>query len=208
MLGLVNRSIQCFVQDTYGPRAWGAVARDLDIDAEGFETMLVYDDATTQALVATVARHLGKAPEMVLEDVGTWLVSHPNTEGIRRLLRFAGDSFLEFLHSLDDLPDRARLAVPDLELPELELRDLGEGSFHLFVRGEPAGVADVLTGVLRAMADDYGALVLLEQGPRTAGARRIDIRLLDMDFATGRSFSLAGPQGRPCGRDRGQGTGP
>ncbi len=62
---------------------------------------------------------------MLLEDLGTYLVSHPNVQGLRRLLRFGGAGFIDFLHSLDELHDRARLAVPDLDLPQLELRDHG-----------------------------------------------------------------------------------
>jgi hypothetical protein len=51
--------------------------------------------------------------------------------------------------------------------------------------------------MLRAMADDYGALVLLDH--RGADSKRavIEVRLLDPAFADGRSFDLcAGPVAR------------
>lgn len=191
MHGLINRSIQCFVRDTYGVDRWQAIAEAVGIGPEGFESMLVYDDALGSDLLGEVVRQLDKPEEMVLEDVGTYLVSHANTEAIRRLLRFGGETFVDFLHSLDDLPDRAKLAVADLELPELELTDREDGNFILHVRGMHPGFAFVLVGVLRTMADDYGALVLLDHQSSPDGDRAVLIGVLDSSFAEGRRFSLA-----------------
>ncbi|SNS48515.1 heme NO-binding domain-containing protein [Tropicimonas sediminicola] len=191
MHGLINRSIQCFVRDTYGVERWLSIAKAVGIGPEGFEAMLVYEDALGNALLREVVLQLDKPEEMVLEDVGTYLVSHQNTEAIRRLLRFGGETFADFLHSLDDLPDRAKLAVADLELPELELTDEDETNFTLHVRGVHPGFAFVLVGVLRTMADDYGALVLLDQKCLGDGNMAITIGVLDSSFAEGRCFSLA-----------------
>ncbi|WP_369908036.1 heme NO-binding domain-containing protein [Tropicimonas sp. IMCC34043] len=191
----MNRSIQCFVRDTYGTGCWNRVAAVLDLGPDGFETMFSYDDAVTQRLMDEVVRVLDKPHDMVLEDVGTYLVSHPNTESIRRLLRFGGETFADFLHSLEDLPDRARLAVPELRLPCLDLVEESEGRFALHVENLHPGFAFVLVGVLRAMADDYGALALLDQRMAPDGRYVVDISLLDSAFAEGRRFTLARPVG-------------
>ncbi|MFV0333876.1 MAG: heme NO-binding domain-containing protein [Tropicimonas sp.] len=193
MHGLVNRSIQCFLQDMYGDRLWTKIARDLELEDCGFEAMLSYDDALTRQVLDMATRLLDKPVEMLLEDVGTYLVSHPNTEGIRRLLRFGGETFSEFLLSLDDLPDRIRLAVPDLEIPALELFGGEDGQYELRVDGPHAGYGFVMIGVLRAMADDYGALVILDHCAQDKAGMVIRISLLDSEFAEGRSFSLAHP---------------
>ncbi|RYH08504.1 heme NO-binding domain-containing protein [Tropicimonas sp. IMCC6043] len=196
MHGLVNRSIQCFVRDTYGDALWSDIAEKIGISAAGFEAMLVYDDTLTHDLLDNVTQRLDKPVDMVLEDVGTYLISHPNTEAIRRLLRFGGVTFAEFLSSLDDLPDRARLAVPDLEMPGLELFGGEDGQFELRVHGADRGFAYVLMGILRALADDYGALVFLEHVELDGGEIVIRISLLDAEFSEGRSFSLARPFSR------------
>ncbi len=193
MHGLVNRSIQCFLRDTYGDSLWLEIASRIGISENGFESMLTYDDSFTMDLLNASTRRLDKSVDMLLEDVGTYLVSHPKTESIRRLLRFGGETFFDFLHSLDDLPERARLAVPDLILPNLELIDIGEGQYELQVRGTHKEYAFVLVGVLRTMADDYGALVFLDQALSDSGHMTIRISLLDSDFSEGRSFSLARP---------------
>jgi hypothetical protein len=127
----------------------------------------------------------------VLEDLGTYLVSHPHLEALRRLLRFGGVDFLDFLQSLDDLPGRSHMAVPDLDLPQLELIDEGGDHFTLICSGGPAGFGHVMVGILRAMADDYGALALLDHTGSERGCERIQVHLLDHAFAQGRRFDLA-----------------
>lgn len=195
MLGLINRSIQCFVRDTYGSQCWARIAAALDLEPDGFETLFMNDEATTRHLLAEVMRVLDKPEDMVLEDVGTYLVSHPNSESIRRLLRFGGETFADFLHSLEDLPDRARLAVAELHLPELDLVECEGGRFLIDVRSEDPAFAQVLVGVLRAMADDYGALALLDLRTGPDGRMVVEVSLLDSAFAEGRRFTLARPAG-------------
>lgn len=190
MHGLFNRALQTFLRDTYGPEAWGAVAARAGIGPDGFEMMRVYDDAVTEAVLAAAAARLDRQREGLLEDLGNYLVSSPGLARLRRLLRFGGVGFLDFLHSLDDLPDRARLAVRDLDLPELELAEEAEGRFVLTCRGAFPGLGHVAVGILRAMADDYGALVLLDHAGVMDGAERITIQLLDTRHAEARPFAL------------------
>ncbi len=194
MYGLVNRAIQCFLRDSFGPQIWMQVRRAAGVEAEGFEPMLIYPAQMTEALVAAAVTVLARPREAVLEDMGTYLVSHPNLERLRRLLRFGGAGFADFLHSLEDLPGRARLALPDLVLPTLVLTDLGDYRFRLECGAMFPGAGHVLTGLLRAMADDYGALVLMEHaGPGASpGSEVVMIALLDQSFAAGRRFELAG----------------
>lgn len=191
MHGLMNRAIECFVRDTYGRRAWSAVARAAGIEDLTFEAMLTYDEAITDAVLDAAVRELDKPLDTFLEDLGTYLVSHPTTEALRRLLRFGGVTFYEFLDSLDELKGRARLALPDLDLPELEVVEQSEGSFLLYCRYRRPGFGHVLSGVLRAMGDDYGALVLLEVAEQREDVEVLSIVVLETAFAEGRSFRLA-----------------
>ena len=193
MHGLVNRSIQGFIQDTYGAPAWGEICREAALGFDSFETMLIYDDSLTEAVLSAACKRLDRSRDGLLEDMGTWLVSHPDLHPLRRLLRFGGDTFQEFLHSLDDLHDRARLALPELDFPQLELREFAPGAYSLTYRWKHRGFGAMVLGVIRAMADDYGALVLLERDSRHEGGGDIDritISLLDAAFARGRSFEL------------------
>lgn len=235
MHGLINRSIQCFLHDTYGAELWQAVAQTAGITPAGFETMLNYDDPLTHVLVEAAALALGKPRDALLEDLGAFLVT---VEPLRRLLRFGGVSYTDFLQSLDELPGRVQLAVPDLTLPQLHvMTEPGRGGFgrvtlELGCGGPTAGscmrgraglcagegrpqlvpsvsgpacaalgqvVPPVLAGVLRGMADDYGALALIElHAPAEDavchhGGQRITVELLEDRYSEGRSFVLAQP---------------
>lgn len=190
MHGLINKAIQSFVCDTYGAECWENVTHLAELGFTDFEAMLSYEEELTQQVMAALSLRLEKPQEEILEDIGTYLVSHPNVEALRRLLRFGGVDFVEFLHSLDDLPDRAKLAVADLRLPQLELREHARDRFSLTIVGSAIAFGCVMIGILRTMADDYGALVFLEYQGGNQGVEIIEITLIETAFAAGRSFEL------------------
>lgn len=195
MHGLINRAVQRFAEDTYGPAAWTAVAEEAQPGLRAFEAMLSYDDAVTHRLLDILAEKAGTPRTMLLEDMGTYLVSHANTQALRRLLRFGGESFTDFLYSLDDLPDRVRLAVPDLILPPLDLIEHAPGRFSISIGPGLEGFGFVLLGLLRAMADDYGVLALADVQKSGAEGDQISITVAEASFAEGRYFNLARQEG-------------
>ena len=192
MHGLINRSIQRFLHDTYGGDTWAQVAEDAGLCVQGFEALLSYDDALTEAVLAAASIRLAKPRDAVLEDLGIYLA---HLEPLRRLLRFGGVDYPDFLQSLDELSHRARLAVPGLEMPEFTILPLGGGRFRLECRSEMAGFGAVATGILRAMADDYGALALIDAVASDGRCDTVSIELLEARFVAGRGFDLAARRG-------------
>jgi len=195
MHGLINRALQTFVCHTYGLERWQQVTGAAGLGFTEFEAMLIYEEDQTLRVLDALCDDLGRPQSEVLEDLGTYLVSNPAVEPLRRLLRFGGVTYVEFLHSLDDLPDRARLAVGDLHLPSLELRERTSGQFSLTCGPGLPGFGWVMMGVLRTMADDYGALALLEYEGRRDESEVISITLIETSFAEGRSFELGARTG-------------
>jgi hypothetical protein len=191
MHGLINRSIQCFLRDTYGPAQWDTVAQQARLGFSGFEAMLSYEADLTERVIDGAGQVLNRPRDSILEDLGTYLVSHRNVEAVRRLLRFGGVTFGDFLNSLEDLPDRGRLAVPDLDLPDLRLEEGPDGTAILRVNSPMPGMGHVALGLLRAMADDYGTLVYLDHLGSEDGWEIISIRILDRAWTAGRRFELA-----------------
>lgn len=194
MHGLVNRALQSFLRETYGGDHWAAIAASSGVGPDGFEAMLSYDDAVTEAVLRAAEAQLAKPRDALFEDLGTFLVSR---EALRRLLRFGGANFDDFLLSLDDLPGRVRLAVPDLDFPALRVVLRPGGRLRLRLSDAAGGLASayggVLAGLLRAMADDYGALAVIEVTGRGRTSAEIGIELLEGRFAEGRRFDLARP---------------
>ena len=166
MHGLINKAIQSFITDSFGEAVWQRVSAQSgvaqDLGPDGFEAMQQYDDRITDSMLAVAARLLERTRCSLLEDLGTYLVCNPRLASLRRLLRFGGVSFTDFLYSLEDLPGRTRLAVPELALPEIDTEEQGEGRFLLICRACPPGFGHVLMGILRALADDYGALAVID----------------------------------------------
>lgn len=190
MHGLINWSIQCFVRDTYGDSAWSGALATADIEFTNFEALMHYEDALTYQVVDAACVQIGKPQDAFLEDLGTYLCTHPKLEAVRRLLRFGGETFPEFLCSLDDLADRTHLAVPDLEMPRLSLRSTSPGNVSLRCTSKYPFFGHVMVGILRAMADDYGMLVLLEYQGRNETEDMIAIQMLEAGFSQGREFTL------------------
>lgn len=187
MHGLVNRSFQNFLRDTYGPALWETVAHGAELPPQGFEALLAYDDGLTEAMIGAASLRLGKPRDALLEDFGIYLAGR---EGLRRLLRFGGADFVDFLYSLEELPGRARLAVPDLILAEMTLSHAPPGRFMISFRGGHSSLAHVMCGILQAMADDFGSLALIAA---TNDANTVQVDLIEASYAVPRDFVLTLP---------------
>ena len=192
MDALLLRSLQGYVRDTFGQTLWLKVCHSAALHVDSFEPMLRYDPGLADRVADHVALVLERPVDTIWEDMGTYLVTNPGHEGIRRLLRFGGQGFADFLHSLEEAPGRARLAMPGLDLPELRLSEPAPDHFLIDCRSWLRGVQRVLVGMLTAMADDYGTLCLIEG----EGSDRVSVRILDRAHARGRRFDLAGPERR------------
>lgn len=192
MHGFIYRGLQCFLRDTYGAQFWDDIAQNPKIGIHNFEPLLSYDDQISFDLIQLSTRALGRKDYELLEDFGTYLVSHPNMHSLRRLLRFGGVDFVDFLHSLPDLPDRVRMAVSDMHIPKIDLRECEMGHYILEFHAPIPGMSRIAMGIIRAMADDYGALVSLKFSGARVGIEQITVILHDSQFSNGRNFSLAG----------------
>lgn len=195
MHGMINKSLEAFFRATYGEERWARVMEASGFDFVEFEAMLLYDEVRSLQLVDLVSSELDQSHNEMLEDLGTFLVSHPQYERLRRLLRFGGETYVEFLNSMDDLRDRARLAVEDLNLPKMELREHTKGLFSLTCQPDIPGFGSVVLGVLRAMADDYGALVMLDHRGQRDGCEIISIAVIESAYSEGRRFDLGARAG-------------
>jgi hypothetical protein len=191
MHGLLCRSIQIFLRDSRGPALWQAVARRAGVPEAGFEALLPVDPAVVERLLRAAAAETRLPVAALLEDMGTHLVTHPARVGLRRLLRFGGPDFAEFVHSLADLHARVALAVPELALPAIGVTERRGGRFDLVVAAGLPGFARVAAGMIRAMADDYGALVRLDLRDGADGAARMRLDIADGGHTAGRAFLLA-----------------
>lgn len=183
MHGIVNRAIEQFTRVTYGDAVWAAAAMSIGIDQRGFALTRDYDDEITGRLMRELARRLSRSPRELAEDVGAWMSRIPS---VRRVLRFAAPDFSRFILALPEINSRANMVVRGIRLPEIGVEQDGE-SWTLTTEGERIWL-HVLSGILHAMADDYGVLALIEVGEEGV---RVSVPLTD--FSQGRPFSISDP---------------
>lgn len=189
MYGLILRALQGYVVATFGPGEWECILCRAGLSGECFEPLLSSGADLLRRVLDSASERLERPAGTILEDAGTFAVANPAQPAIRRLMRFGGATFEEFLHSLEEMPDRARLALPELDFPRLGLFPTSPGAFRLRCHGYSGEPLQVMLGALRAMADEYGALVVIE----LTGEGRdmgLSIRLLEARFSEGRRFDL------------------
>lgn len=165
MLGLINKAIENFAIDTYGKAFWNSFTRRHLNGEFTFEPLLEYENALTFRLIDWLVEARSKTSADIMEDIGTFLVSARNGEALRRLLRFGGANFVEFIFSLDELNERSEIALKDLNLPQLSVERINQNSVSVRVDQSWPGFEHVMAGILRSLADDYGALVFINVFP-------------------------------------------
>lgn len=191
MQGIFNKAFQMFLTSVYGRASWDAVAASAGMRQGDFEPMLRYAPEQSQAIIEAAAQQLERSAESLLEDMGTHLVTHRDMESLRRLLRFSGVSYVDFLNSLDELPGRARLALGEAVLPPFIVEEAAESYYYLTFDDGPDWLYPLMIGVLRGMADDYGALATVEMREDDTGETRLEILIFDANFSIGKAFDLA-----------------
>ena len=190
MLGLTVTALQHFTLDTYGHEAWRHAVKAVLGDFQKFEALLVYDDDVVFALIKELAESNNRIRKDFEEDIGNYLVSSKNMKSLRRLLRFGGATFEDFVMSLDDLNERVDLALSELNLPIVQSRQQDAGSYLLRVEDQWSGFENVIVGILRALADDYGVLVLVDVVGHSKGSDEIKVEIIERNFAKGAEFEL------------------
>ena len=191
MLGVVNKVIESFVRQRYGDKLWADVLVDLSLPGYEFEAMLTYEDGITYDLIDGLAKRQSKMYQDILEDIGGYLVAEDSQASVRRLLRFGGATFEDFLLSLDDLNDRVALALDILEMPTVAVEPISAEKVHIRVVPKCQGFSEVLMGLLRTLADDYGALVFMDRVEDAKSTECIEVILIDHHHSAGTSFDLA-----------------
>lgn len=182
MKSLINRAIEEFLRATYGEYLVQSVA---DEEAVAVGRLAPLGAGFGTGALERAAFRLSKPLPEMFEDLGGWMT---RIEPVRRLLRFSGRDFKDFLLRLEELPGRAHLVLPDLEVPRLQVEAEDQSVWLVMLEPDPVW-QHLLVGLIRGMADDYGALCLI-----SVEGLSIRIDIWDEQFFEGRIFSLQGAQ--------------
>ena len=183
MHGLIIRAVELFLRARHGDAVWASICAATGLDRRGTQIMRSYKAEMLQRMIFSASTTLRIEREELLEDIGGWI---PRLENVRYIMRFSGSSFEDFVLSLDDLHDRARIVLPGLELPKIATQMIAPQRYSLEILSEAQDWYPVLAGLLRGMADDYGVLAIVERNDTS-----LDVRIVDDRFTEGSQFSLA-----------------
>ena len=155
MYGLVNKGIKDLIEKEHGEDVWIRVARAAGYDKATFLSMNVYDDALTFRLVAAASEQLGVAQEDLLETFGEYWIQYTAAEGYGALMDLFGKSLHEFLDNLDNMHARLGLSMQELQPPHFRFDQLEEGKYLLHYESSRNGLAPMVVGLLRGLAERF-----------------------------------------------------
>lgn len=178
---LVYSAVEGFLNDVYGGSFCARVV-ERTLNDETRSRARPNSQAGAVAVMAAAAEELNKSLTELWEDLGAWLAQR---KSIRRLLRFSGRDFADFLFGLPEFPDYVRLVVPDASIPPMTVLPKTD-MVQIIVHHPGVEWQHVMTGLVRAMADDYGVLGLV-----SSEEDGIAVQISDEAFAEAREFRLA-----------------
>ena len=180
MYGLVNKAVGDLVCTRFGEQAWEAIRARARIGVDSFISMDPYPDEVTYKLVGAASEVLGLSPEAVLDAFGEFWIRYTAKEGYGEMFSMFGESFGEFLHSLDALHTHIGLSFSQLKPPTFSCEDLGEGTYLLSYFSTREGLAPMMVGLLRGLAAVFGKQVEIQhvKGRAEVGHDEFHIREL------------------------------
>jgi hypothetical protein len=155
MYGMVNQAVQDMVlQLSGGQELWAAISERAGLDLE-FVAVDNYDDAITSDLVAAASEILGLTSNEVLEAFGGHWIRYTAEQGYGALMAAMGQTLPQFLTNLDSMHSRIALNMPELRPPSFSCEERGEGQLVLRYWSEREGLAPMVTGILKGLADRF-----------------------------------------------------
>jgi len=178
MLGLVNRSLVEFVGEFHGEAGVAQLHRELPELPSRFEALVDYPIHQTAGLISFVARLRDVEHSTILDDLGTYSVIRLWDARLRDCLLSCGKDFNDFLRNLPIVIGSISRIEPRIRVGDLQIEEKAASRFLVHVADQMGLLGDVLQGVLRTIADEFGALTLIERSSKK-GAVRISINVFD-----------------------------
>lgn len=155
MYGLVNQAVEDLAVRLGGPELWSKIVAQAGLDAPVFVAMSAYDDDVTYRLVAAASEVLGVSQAEVLEAFGEHWILYTGSQGYGPMMSAMGETLPQFLGNLDAMHSRIALSMPELKPPSFACEELGEGRLLVRYWSERAGLAPMVTGLLKGLAGRF-----------------------------------------------------
>ena len=148
MLGIINKALPILRLRYFGARTTGTrCAPPRHYPPTNTSPCWSIQTKKTEVLIEAICLASGRTRDDMLEDFGNYVVSQHSSPAVRKLLRLGGETFVDFLYSLEQLHTRGAVLVPDLDLPNLRLEVAGDNQYILHCTEHKPGFGAVLQGI-------------------------------------------------------------
>lgn len=178
MYGLVNKAVEDLIRTKFGTQTWEEILKRAGVDDIGFISMDPYPDEITYGLVKAASEILERPVDELLEAFGEHWTLYTAQEGYGDLLSISGRSFEGFLENLDSLHTRIALSFPELRPPTFDCERRGDGTLVLHYKSERDGLAPMVRGLVRGLANMFEVEVGIEQTASKADGADHDVFLI------------------------------
>lgn len=163
MYGMINQAVKHLVVEKFGEAMWGKIRTEAGVEDDSFLSMEQYPDEMTYRLVQVSSEVLQIPPEAVLEAFGEHWIVYTAEAGYGELLNAAGSTLEECLRNLDQLHTRVSVGMPHLAPPSFRVEKAGDGVFLLHYFSDREGLAHLVIGLVRGLAERFEETVEIEQ---------------------------------------------
>ena len=142
--------------------AWSAIARKAGHDGVSFVGLETYPDSLTYDLVFAASEYLDVPVADLLHAFGVHWTKYSASQGYGHVFEMTGETFEEFLASLDDMHARIALTMPELEPPSFQFEELEDGRAHLHYFSDRPGLAPMVCGLVEGLAERFAIEIAVE----------------------------------------------
>lgn len=156
MYGMIHRGIREMVLEMRGPEVWNKIEQACKIGPVELISAVVYEDATTLAIVAATAETLGLDVATCLQEFGRYWVRFAERGSYGAMMDFTGQDLRTFIANLDRMHAAVSLSMPHARTPSFSLGGSTESEIRVSYWSDRAGLEPFVVGLLEGLLDRFG----------------------------------------------------
>jgi hypothetical protein len=155
MYGMINQAVRELVVTNHGEPTWRQICTEAGLSDTEFNSMHTYPDSVTYDLVGAASKVLNTPAEKLLETFGEFWTDFARNTDFARLMKFGGNSLLEFAQNLDQMHAKIKFSLPKLVPPSFRCTDVTDRGFRLHYYSSRSGLVPLVVGMFKGMARLY-----------------------------------------------------
>jgi hypothetical protein len=155
MYGMINQAVRELVVSNHGEPTWQKICAEAGLSETEFNSMRHYDDSVTYGLVGAASKVLNTPAAQLLEAFGEFWTDFARNTDFARLMKFGGNSLLEFAQNLDQMHAKIKFSLPQLVPPSFRCTDITDKGFRLHYYSTRPGLVPLVIGMFKGMARIY-----------------------------------------------------